>query len=355
MKQKKKFCLMLTLFVTAQLAMAHTPAYPSAACIPERPDAPQTLVPMGNAIGIQIHAGGVMITALTPVDTENGDCSPALEAGMAAGDTITHVNKKQVDNAKDFFEAIQRTRGADLTLRGRRDDSPLSVRLKAVRAQSDERYRIGAWVRDSMAGIGTVTFYNPANGDFGALGHGIHEAETNRLMPLARGSAAPASIVDVRRGQAGSPGELRGSFDLNKPSASLYANTANGIFGTVEKGFPAGNAALPIGRPEDATVGKAVLYSQVQGDTVCEYGIEISRVANGNDGRNMLFRVTDQRLLSATGGIVQGMSGSPIVQNGKIIGAVTHVLINDPQRGYGIFITNMLADNNKPAPLEKAA
>ena len=205
--------------------------------------------------------------------------------------------------------------------------------------------RLGAWIRDSMAGIGTMTFYDPLSGRFGALGHGVTDVDTGGLMPLEHGSIMDATVKAVKRGESGSPGELRGSFDLTRDSGSLYANTDCGLFGVIEGESNALGTqnAVPVAQRGEVAVGAASILANCEGDAVREYAVEIERIyAGSSPTRNMLVRVTDPELLACTGGIVQGMSGSPILQNGKLVGAVTHVLVNDSARGYGIFIENML-------------
>lgn len=192
-----------------------------------------------------------------------------------------------------------------------------------------------------MAGIGTMTFYDPATGVFGALGHGITDTDTALLMPFSNGSILPSTVKAVKRGETGAAGELRGDFDLTRDLGQLYANTSAGIFGTLETDGLKNDGAMFAGQPK---AGPAVIRSNVQGDQVVEYDIEILKVVPGaGDGRDMVISVTDPELIAITGGIVQGMSGSPVIQDGKIVGAVTHVLLNEPTKGYGISIENMLS------------
>jgi stage IV sporulation protein B len=206
-------------------------------------------------------------------------------------------------------------------------------------------YAIGAWIRDSMAGIGTVTYYDPQTKTFGALGHGITDVDTAVLMPFSAGSVLPSTVKAVKRGEAGCAGELRGDFALDRELGTLDANTAAGIFGRMEAEDAEWlwGQALPVASKGEVKPGRAAIRSNIRGDEVREYEIEILKVqSNAPDGRDLILSVTDPDLIAATGGIVQGMSGSPIIQDGKLVGAVTHVLLNDPTRGYGIFIENML-------------
>ena len=301
------------------------------------------LVPMGNTVGIQIHAAGVMVVGLTPVKSGSGDSTPALDAGLRTGDMLTHIGGVPITDSALFFKEVQKTGGETLQLKGLRNGKPISFALQPVKTEVDDQFRIGVWVRDHMAGIGTMTFYDPEDQLFGALGHGIHEGETDRLMPISEGSVTDADIVDVKKGVSGDPGELRGSFDLNSMTGTLFANTDSGIFGHMKPSLAkCEHKALPMAQPDEVKTGKAMIYSQVTGKQVRGYEVEILKLMNAREKRNLVLKVTDKDLLAATGGIVQGMSGSPIVQDGKLVGAVTHVFVNDPQKGYGIYITNML-------------
>ena len=204
---------------------------------------------------------------------------------------------------------------------------------------------MGAWIRDSMAGIGTMTYYNPEDGSFGALGHGITDSDTALLMPFASGSILPSTVKAVKKGAAGDAGELRGDFDLSGDLGDLYANTECGIFGTLDPGEFTEQLGdpIPVAAADQVRTGPATILSNVENDSVKEYDIEIIQIVeNSADGRNLVISVTDPELLAATGGIVQGMSGSPILQDGRFVGAVTHVLLNDPTKGYGILMETML-------------
>ena len=293
------------------------------------------LVPVGHTIGIKLFARGVLVVKLTDGGT------PAKECGLQTGDVIVKCGGVSVTSSEQFQSLLQKNGDSAMDLQVRRAGD--SVTLSVEPEQNDKGvYCIGAWIRDSMAGIGTMTYYDPATGDFGALGHGITDTDTALLMPFSNGSILPSTVKAVKRGETGSAGELRGDFDLDTSLGDLYANTESGIFGTlaVSDYAPACQDAVPIG---EAVPGPAVIRSNVEGDAVEEYEIEILKVVSGtSDGRDLVISVTDPKLLKATGGIVQGMSGSPILQNGKLVGAVTHVLLNDPTKGYGILIENML-------------
>ena len=298
----------------------------------------RSLVPVGHTVGVKLFADGVLVVGLSDGDT------PAKESGLREGDIMLTFNGTDIDSTEHLQQLLAENGEAQATMSVKRGARTLTLPVTPEEAE-DGTYRLGAWIRDSMAGIGTMTFYDPESGVFGALGHGVTDVDTGKLMPLERGSIMDATVKAVKRGESGSPGELRGDFNLTRDSGSLYANTDCGLFGVVEGESNAvtTQAALPVAAKDEVKTGKATILANCGGDEVKEYEVEIERVyAGASPTRNLLVRVTDAELLAKTGGIVQGMSGSPILQNGKLVGAVTHVLVNDAGRGYGIFIENML-------------
>ena len=231
-----------------------------------------------------------------------------------------------------------------------------ALALTACARENNGVWQLGAWIRDSMAGIGTLTYYDPATGQYGALGHGITDVDTAQLMPLASGAIMETTVKAVKKGAKGDPGELKGDFSVQRDVGTVTVNSSGGIFGTVAEGGFVSGAALPVARRSEVTTGPAVILSTISGDDTQEYTVEIVRLCPANrDGRDLLLKVTDPRLLEATGGIVQGMSGSPILQNGRLVGAVTHVLVNDPTRGYGIFAQTMLEQAHSVPGTDAAA
>lgn len=313
------------------------------------------LVPVGRAAGIKIASDGVLVVGLVDVVCDGNSACPAKTAGLREGDLIVAVAGKKITSASDLKAAITDSREVKLTYE--RDGSRHVAVISPIKSDEDGGYRLGAWVRDSMAGIGTLTYYDPASSTFGALGHGINDVSTSALMPVASGTLVRSTVASVRKGEAGNPGELSGNFDLSDEFGELYSNTECGVFGRVsadELGIDM-TAALPVAQPLEVKEGAATILSNVSGSTVEQYSIEIKKVSAGGDAapRDMVIEITDPRLIEATGGIVQGMSGSPIIQNGKFVGAVTHVLINSPTRGYGIFVTRMLEESAQSA--EKTA
>lgn len=304
------------------------------------------LVPVGHTVGIKLFARGVLVVKLPEGDT------PARDCGLQTGDVIVECGGVRVDSTEQFRALLQENQDASTDLQVRREGQ--SVTLSVAPQRNDQGdYAIGAWIRDSMAGIGTVTFYDPETGAFGALGHGITDTDTALLMPFASGSVLPSTVKAVKAGTVGEAGELRGDFDLTSELGQLSANTNAGIFGTLAAGAMEDLAEpMPVADPEQVHPGPATILANVQGDSVEAYDIEILKVLDSQDGRDLLLSVTDPDLLAITGGIVQGMSGSPILQDGTFVGAVTHVLLNDPTKGYGIFLETMLSaggDSSAPA------
>ncbi len=297
------------------------------------------LVPVGHTIGIKLFSDGVVVIGLAEVETPQGMSAPGAACGLKVGDVIEEANGTEVESSEQFSRLLQC--GGTVELEISRGDEDLTLSAHPVLGE-DGTYRLGAWIRDSMAGIGTVTYYDPETGAFGALGHGVTDSDTGLLMPLGDGTVMGSTVKAVKKGSAGEPGQLRGDFDLTRDKGTLSANTEQGVFGTMEADAATAGAAIPVADASEVEEGRAVIRANVTGDRVEEYDIEILRVLGTTGARNLLLRVADNELIAATGGIVQGMSGSPIIQNGKLVGAVTHVMVNDPTKGYGIFIENML-------------
>jgi len=297
------------------------------------------LVPVGSTVGIRMEAGGMLVSGLSEVETSGGTCSPAGEAGVAVGDVITSLAGRETKDAAAFLTAIGALDGGPVGLTVLRGGEELSLEITPAR-NTDGNYQLGLWLRDGVSGIGTVTFFDPVSGTFGALGHGVSDVENGGLLPVEQGSICSSTVVDVVRGCAGSPGELCGEFDENARLGTVERNTEEGIFGSAD--FSASGAPVPVAAESEVHLGPASILANVDGSSVTPYAVEISRIYRGGDDRFLMLTVTDGALLERTGGIVQGMSGSPILQDGKLVGAVTHVLVNDPTRGYGISIRSML-------------
>jgi stage IV sporulation protein B len=248
-----------------------------------------------------------------------------------------------MENKEMLMETVEKSEGEAVSLLVERNGKERNLSVRPVFSVADGSYKIGAWVRDSIQGIGTVTYIDPNSGTFGALGHGVYDADTDMLMDIRGGSLTAAELTGIVKGQKGKAGELTGKIDLQEKIGAVEENTETGIFGTAEELFLAGEA-LPVANRNEIRKGKAEILSDLEGKGVCSYEIEIEGFGKkeSRNHKDMTIRITDERLLRLTGGIVQGMSGSPIIQDGKLVGAVTYVLVNDPKRGYGIFIEDML-------------
>ncbi len=295
--------------------------------------AAELLIPVGQVIGLELRDDTVTVAAF---DDALG--TSARKAGLQIGDELLKIGAMPIDCAEDVREALAGCAGeVDLiVLRAGRQH-----RLRLEPVQTADGPRLGIFLRQGVSGIGTVTYYDPETGAFGALGHGVSASDGN-LLEMTGGSVCPGRVLSVRRGQCGDPGQLRGGAQGDSPLGELRKNTPQGVFGTTRQGWP--GQPLPVAAYDEITAGPATIRATVDGDGVREYSVEIMKIypRNRADHRNFLLKVTDPALLELTGGIVQGMSGSPIIQNGHLVGAVTHVLVNDPTMGYGIFIENML-------------
>lgn len=291
------------------------------------------LVPVGQVIGLELRDDTVTVAAF---DESLG--AAAKTAGLEVGDRILRIDGRQIRSVEDVRQALEQS-GGTVTVAVIRDGREKVCKISPEITADGPK--LGLYLRQGITGIGTVTWYDPDTGRFGTLGHGVNNG-SGQLLELTRGNAYTARILTVRKGKCGEPGQLMGAVESRTPIGTLTENTARGVFGVTRTGWQ--GQAVPVASSEEIKTGAAVILSTVSGTEVREYSVEILKIypKSKQSGRNLLLRVTDPALLGATGGIVQGMSGSPILQDGKLIGAVTHVLVNDPATGYGIFIDNML-------------
>lgn len=311
-----------------------------------------TLLACGMPVGIYLHTDGVLVLGCGSFALSGGGTACPAENILRTGDYITQVNGQEVYEKEDIVAAVQEAGEAPVTLTIRRKTATTVVSV-TPRRSADGSFLLGVWIRDDTAGIGTMTYVDPATLEYGALGHGITDGDTGKLFSISDGTVYPAEILSVVKGEAGDPGELVGMLQRSEEQVlgSIRKNTGFGIFGnlstTSESRFldgllDSGKYLYPIGLRQEIELGPATILCGFDG-TAREYDIEIEKVRLGaDDNKGISIRVTDPELIAKTGGIVQGMSGSPILQNGKIVGAVTHVLVNDPTKGYGTFIENML-------------
>ncbi len=297
----------------------------------------------GQIIGLRLFTDGVLIVGIDSVETPNGTVSPGTEAGLKKGDIICSINGIVTLSSADVNDLISQSDGRVLEIEYVRDSKRLKTELTPAFSLSEQKYRGGMWVRDSAAGIGTMTFYDKTTGEFAALGHAVCDIDTGEVLPLSNGDIVSAGITNCTKGRSGKAGELCGAF-TSDTIGELYKNTQRGIFGVLKNTASVFCAdEVPVATHSEIEKGAAQIISTVDSSGPQYYDIEITRISKeDSEYKNMVIEVTDAALIEKTGGIVQGMSGSPIIQNGKLVGAVTHVLVNDPSRGYGIFIENML-------------
>ncbi len=304
------------------------------------------LYPGGMPFGVKIKTGGASVCATVDFMSGGVTVSPAREAGLCVGDIITKINGEDIAGVRAVTDKVGCSNGAAVTVTILRNRSECNLSITPKIDDKDNKYKLGIKIKDTSAGIGTVTYIMPDGAVFGGLGHGICDSENGELVPIASGSINEVKIEGIVKGEVGKPGELRGRI-LSGATGTLISNTDCGTFGVFDK-QPTLCEPMPIASKREVKNGAAEVLCSLDGDAVQRYSVEIYDVRyNDAKTKNFMVRVTDAALLEKTGGIVQGMSGSPLVQNGKIIGAVTHVLVNDPTSGYGIFIENMLENTPK--------
>lgn len=307
------------------------------------------VIPGGQSIGVKLNTVGVLVVGYHLVETENGKKSPGELAGIKVGDMITGINGKKIENMDDLSPFIEEAGkiGKPLQLQVLRDQHSFTTKLVPLKDKHDHAYRIGLYIRDSAAGIGTMTFYDPVSKKYGALGHVISDMDTKKPIVVQNGQIMKSTVTSIEKGSSGNPGEKLARFSSDREViGNITDNSPFGIFGTLSKPVDNGifTKPIPVALSSQVKEGPAKMLTVVENDKVEPFDIEIvSTIPQKFPAtKGLVIRVTDPRLLKKTGGIVQGMSGSPIIQNGKLVGAVTHVFVNDPTSGYGVHIEWML-------------
>ncbi len=294
----------------------------------------------GELFGLRLFTRGVMIVGTDEVDTEMGSVSPAKSAGLQKGDVICRINGNKVTTSQEISEIFQKSDGNSMNIEYLRGNKIYNVNFSLAYSLSEKKYKAGLWIRDSAAGIGTMTFYDVSTGMFASLGHGVCDIDTGEILPLSNGDIVSAYVSNCYKGKSGKAGELCGVFNT-EIKGLLMCNCETGVYGKAQ-GVNA-KSLMPVATASEVTTGKAKIISTVDKDGPEYYEIEITKVTdNSSQNKNMVIKVTDNKLIEKTGGIVQGMSGSPIIQNNMLVGAVTHVFVNDPTQGYAIFAETML-------------
>ena len=298
----------------------------------------------GMSAGFTLKTGGAQVIGTCEVITENGVCAPALDAGLRAGDVIYKVEGITIESITQLNEIVNKSNGKCISVEIERGEERQTKQIQAVKDKMNGRYKIGVLIRDSVSGIGTVTYIDKESGRFGSLGHSV-TGENKKEMQVCGGSVYECSIVGINKGIRGKAGELKGMFLNDKCLGTAEKLCDCGIFGQISKDFNTDGLKTAVASSADAKPGNAYIYSTVNGNLPKRYEIEIVKVDKTNkENKNYVLKIKDEALIYETGGIVQGMSGSPILQDGKLVGAITHVFLNDPTRGYGIEIGKMLQE-----------
>lgn len=312
----------------------------------------QRLYLFGSLIGMKLYTNGVLVVGMSEITGKDMErYKPYEESGINQGDIIVEVDEKSVSCTNDLTKCINKSEGQDMKITYVRNGEAIDTNIKPIKAE-DNTYKIGLWVRDTAAGVGTATFYEPESKKFASLGHGIVDNDTEELVEIASGEIVTANILSIIKGTEGNPGKIQGSIEGRPTIGSIYKNSSYGVYGILDN-FSVldlkSNKLMPIALRNEIKLGKATLISSVNNGAPEEYDIDIEKIYINNtiDNKSMVIKITDEKLLNETGGIVQGMSGSPIVQNGKIIGALTHVMVNDLKLGYAVFAETMVKEMNK--------
>lgn len=314
------------------------------------------VIPCGQPFGIKMLTEGIMVVRLSDINGKNKSC-PAEKAGIKAGDIIISIDEKKITSNEDLSKAISASEGktVEVVLKRNNCADNMTLKLTPEYCNNEKCYKTGMWVRDSSAGIGTITFYNPSTGDFGGLGHPVCDSDTGDLLPLLSGEICGVSVTGYKKGSSGSPGELHGRFLSGNELGTLSQNTDSGVFGKIDES-PSKNEEVEIADNSEIKTGKAEILTTINGSEPQKYSVNIEQVnPDDPDLKNLVIRITDKTLLEKTGGILQGMSGSPIIQNGKLVGAVTHVFVNNSSMGYGIFADTMYSQSQKSNISDKSS
>lgn len=308
------------------------------------------VVPCGRTVGVKISTDGIMVLGTGYVNGTDGKTHEPSKGFLQSGDLIMEMNGRRILTKEELISHIEEHKEGMILFKIKRESEMVDISLNPVKSVEDQKNKLGIWVRDNTQGIGTITYYNPETMHYGALGHGILDVDTRQLMSIREGKIMESEITSIKKGKRGTPGELSGAILDETPIGTIQINSPYGIYGKIDpkqqQHFP--HTPISIALQHEIHEGAAVIRSNVQGRKIEEYDIYIQSVNrfSHDSSKGMVIKITDSRLLNRTNGIVQGMSGSPIIQDGKLIGAVTHVFVQEPSKGYGIFIENMLKQEN---------
>ena len=300
------------------------------------------VVPMGNLIGAKLYTSGVLVVGMSEIQGDDQQKHKPYEgSGIEEGDMIVEMDSKKIANTDELVETVNSSKGKVIQIKYVRNDETITTSIQPIKSEDNE-YKLGLWVRDAAAGVGTLTFYEPSTGKFAALGHGIVDVDTGDIINIANGELVTSNLVAIKKGEKGTPGEIKGSIDSGVTIGNISKNTNFGVFGLVSNKNNLnlnGAKEYEVALRSEIQTGEAEIICELENGKKEQYKIEISKIytSNNYDNKSMMIKITDERLLQKTGGIIQGMSGSPIIQNGKFVGAITNVLVSDPTTGYAIF------------------
>lgn len=305
------------------------------------------VVPLGNVVGLKLYTNGVLVVGMSEVNGEdNQKYKPYESTGIEEGDMIIEINETVITCTNDLISTVKSFGDEALTMKFVRDGNVLETTITPIKTSNNE-YKLGLWVRDTAAGIGTATFYDPSSGMFACLGHGILDVDTEDLLDISYGEFITTNITSIVKGEKGNPGKIQGTIDSGVTLGTIYKNTEFGVFGIMDNVSSLNidtSKAYPVALRDEIEVGPATIMCTLENNVRKEYSIEIEKifVNNNENNKSMQLKITDSELLNTTGGIIQGMSGSPIIQNDKVVGALTHVLVSEPTQGYGVFADLMI-------------
>lgn len=300
------------------------------------------VVPMGNLIGAKLYTSGVLVVGMSEIQGDDQQKHKPYEgSGIEEGDMIVEMDSKKIANTDELVETVNSSKGKVIQIKYVRNDETITTSIQPIKSEDNE-YKLGLWVRDAAAGVGTLTFYEPSTGKFAALGHGIVDVDTGDIINIANGELVTSNLVAIKKGEKGTPGEIKGSIDSGVTIGNISKNTNFGVFGLVSNKNNLnlnGAKEYEVALRSEIQTEEAEIICELENEKKEQYKIEISKIytSNNYDNKSMMIKITDERLLQKTGGIIQGMSGSPIIQNGKFVGAITNVLVSDPTTGYAIF------------------
>ena len=301
-----------------------------------------TVIPVGKAIGMKMYTEGVLVVGMSEIEGKK----PYEKSGIEAGDTILEIDNKKINSTDELIECVNSSKGAEMKIKYISDNEEKVTNIAPIQTSQNE-YKLGLWVRDAAAGVGTLTFYEPSTGNFASLGHGINDVDTYDLINISNGELVTTDILDIVKGENGTPGEIRGSIENGTTLGNISKNTSLGVYGNITNVGMLNlskSKEMEVANRSEIKTGKAEIMCELENGKIETYEIEIQKIftENNQNNKSMLIKVTDEKLIGKTGGIIQGMSGAPIIQNGKFIGAVTHVLVNDSKTGYAVFADLMI-------------